>query len=265
MPGIEPDGSPPTLPLAGLNILVTRPAHQAEHLCQLIEQAGGGALRFPVIEILPARDTARLETLIDALDGFEIAIFISANAVEHGLALLNARRKLPASLRLAAIGRSTAAALRDSLDREPDICPAERFDSEALLALDEMQEVRGKHIVIFRGEGGREVLAETLRARGATVEYADVYRRACPTADAGVLQGEAIDLITITSGEGLCNLLDMAGATGSAWLREHQLVVLNARLAGIAHELGFVHPAVVAAKASDDALVAAMVSWRAEH
>ena len=180
MQRVERGSSAETLPLAGLGILVTRPAHQADRLCELIKQAGGRALRFPVIEILPPHDTAPLAALIDTLDDADIAIFISANAVEHGLALLRARRDLPAALKLAAIGRSTGAALRATLGRGPDICPAERFDSEALLALEAMQKVHGKRIVIFRGEGGREVLAETLRARGATVEYADVYRRARP-------------------------------------------------------------------------------------
>lgn len=261
MPGTDPGDSRHALPLAGLGVLVTRPAHQAEGLCQLIEQAGGRALRFPVIEILPPRATAALHALIDDLDDFDIAVFISANAVQHGLAQVNERRSLPPDLRLAAIGKSTATALREALGREPDICPSERFDSEALLALEAMQAVRGRRIVIFRGAGGREKLAETLRTRGATVVYADVYRRARPAADTGILRPEAIDLVTATSGEGLANLLAMAGEAGE-WLRERPLVVVNARLAQVAQKLGFVRPAVVAAEASDTALLAAMAHWR---
>jgi len=128
----------------------------------------------------------------------------------------------------------------------------------------------GKRVIIFRGEGGRELLAEELRARGATVEYAEVYRRGRPTQDNGPLlhawaRGE-VDIITVTSGEGLRNLFDMVGQLGRQWLRKTPILVINERLVTLARELGVEAPPVIAEEASDEGIVAALAAWhRGRH
>ena len=248
-----------------LCIMVTRPAHQADHLCELIEAAGGKALRFPVLEILEPEDSGPLLALVDRLDTFDLAIFISPNAVNKAMNLILSRRELPPQLKLATIGKGSAKELRNFIGRDPDIFPKRKFDSEALLELPELQVLAGKHVVIFRGDGGREHLGNELKARGATIEYANAYRRGRPKADVGKLQREwargGIDVITITSGEGLRNLFDMVGKLAQHWLRRTQLVVVNERLVALAHELGFKLEPIVAAEASDEALLEAIKAW----
>ena len=165
-------------PLAGKLVMVTRPAHQAEPLCQLLEQNGASVLRFPVIEITDASDQPALLDVLRRLEQFDMAIFISPNAVSRIMNLLHTHKMhLPEELTLATIGKGSARELKSFTGRAPDIVPASVFNSEALLEMEAMAPVSGKKIVIFRGEGGRELLAETLRERGANVEYADAYRR----------------------------------------------------------------------------------------
>ncbi len=155
-------------PLSGIGVLVTRPVHQSEDLVRAIEAAGGCAYRFPVLDIRP-RDAATIADDVRSLPSPDIVIFVSANAVRHGLGSLG---RLEA--RIAAIGPATAAAL-DAAGVGVDIRPAAGFDSEHLLAEETLENVDGKAITIVRGESGRELLATTLRRRGATVSYLSVY------------------------------------------------------------------------------------------
>jgi uroporphyrinogen-III synthase len=253
----------PAAGLAGCHVLVTRPAQQARTLCALIEGAGGRAHVMPVIEIAGPRDPQALAELLAQLDRFDIAVFISSNAVHRACAAL-AERGWPASVRLAAVGRGSAAALAEH-GLHAHIRPPRDFSSEGLLALDELQHVAGLRVIIFRGEDGRELLADTLRARGAEVSYAEVYRRVLPPQGYAELQRIAttqyIDTIVVSSNEGLHNLYLLAGEAQRRWLLERQLIVISGRMARLAGELGFRHPARVAAEASDDGLLAAILQW----
>lgn len=246
-------------------MLVTRPAHQARRLCDLIQTSGGVAVPFPAVAIQPSQDPVAAEAVVARLDEFDIAIFVSANAVHRGVELIHRHRdELPPSLCLAAVGSGTARALEEAFNREPDIRPEGRFDSEGLLATAALQEVHGRAVVIFRGEGGRELLAETLRRRGARVEYAEVYRRVRPASDLGALQsGAKVDIITVTSAEGLENLFAMATNEDQRdWLRRRPLVMMSGRAVERAAELG-VREVVIAAENSDQGLVAAIAAWAA--
>ncbi len=251
-----------TADLRGLGVMVTRPAHQAEPLCRLIEAAGGKPYRLPLLKILPPEYPP---SELNRLDEFDLAIFVSPNAVEQGIALIRERRDLPAHLQLATVGRGSAAVLRRLLGREPDICAPPPFNSEALLTNSGMQKLSGRNIIIFRGNGGRELLAETLRHRGAKVTYCEVYRRVCPEIEPATLsraheQGK-IEIIIITSGEGLQNLVHLAGPVNLYWLLNTPLVLINRRLEAIARELGFQSPLLVAREASNSALIDAIERW----
>ena len=252
--------------LAGIGVLVTRPEHQAEALCQKIEQQGGNTIRFPVLQIDDIDDTTQLYSQIDRLNTFDIAIFISPNAVKKAANIIQARKKWPENVKIAAVGKTSAKAL-DSLGLKADIFPSKRFNSEALLSLEEMQNIAGKNIIIFRGEGGRELLAETLKARGATVEYAECYKRSKPKADISVLQkhwarGE-IDIVVTTSNEGLHNLYDMVGLLGRQWLAKSPMIVVSERGADLAMQLGFKHRPIVSSQASDDEILNSLIEWHA--
>ena len=251
--------------LKGVRVLVTRPRDQAEHLARLIEQQGGEAIRFPVIEIAEPEDTKVLHAVIGRLDQFDLAIFISPNAVNRAMNLIRARGGLPAALRVACVGRGSARELK-LFGIENITVPQGRFDSEALLDLPELQQVKGKRIVIFRGEGGRELLGDTLKARGADIEYAECYRRTRPNADITPLlqrwaRGE-IDIVSLTSVDGLRNLFDMLGPAGQPRLARTPVIVVSTRMAEVCRELGFKTEPLVAAQASDEAVLEAIKTWR---
>ena len=198
--------------IAGSQIVVTRPVHQATTLAALIEQQGGTAILFPVIEITPADVSQNLDAVLNKLDQTDLAIFVSANAVNFAWQRLGEKSGFPAALQIAAVGAATASAL-DAIGRKPDIVPQQKFNSEALLAEPALSDVANKNIVIFRGDGGRELLAQTLRERGASVSYAQVYRRSMPSLDVSPLidslQAKQVDAIIVTSDQGLQHLCTM--------------------------------------------------------
>jgi uroporphyrinogen-III synthase len=248
--------------LAGRGIVVTRPAHQAQPLAALIRAAGGNPILFPVLEILDAGDLKPLNELIDRLDDFDLAIFISPNAVNKAMNLITARRALPPGLKVAAIGRGSIRELRHFGVTDALVPPA-RFDSEALLELPALKDVAGKHVVIFRGDGGRELLGDTLTARGARVEYAECYRRGKPDLDTAPLMKawarNELHAITVTSSEGLRNLFDMIGKLGQTWLRKTPLFAPHPRIAATARALGLA--VVIETGPGDEGLIAQLEQY----
>lgn len=244
-----------------MRVLVTRPAGQAHRLCDLIEAAGHECIRLPTIEIQPAADPYRLDAIADTLEDYDLAVFVSVNAVQMGLERILDQRDWPEHTQIATVGARSAEALT-AYGLSVDLVPEHRYNSEALLALEELEDMSGRSVVIFRGNGGREVLCDTLQERGADVEYVEVYRRVCPAVDTDLmrrlLQPGYLDYITITSNEALQNLFAMAGSEGQVVLRQIPLVVVGERQARLAAQLGFVHAPLLAEHASDAALVAAL-------
>jgi len=245
--------------LAGRGIVITRPTGQAAELAALIRAAGGKPILFPVLEISDIGDLKPLHALIDRLDGFDLAIFISPNAVNKAMNLIAARRTLPAGLRIAAIGRGSVKALA-RFGVASVIAPAGRFDSEALLELPEMKSVAGSRVVIFRGDGGRELLGDTLIARGATVQYAECYRRSKPDVDTGPLlkawARNELHAVVVTSSEGMRNLFDMVGKLGQSWLQKTPVFVPHPRIADAARALGLAQ--VHLTEAGDEGVLAGL-------
>jgi len=245
--------------------VVTRPKDQAEGLSALIRQAGGDPLEIPALEIRDLADLAPFFAVADRLDSFDFAIFVSRNAVRRTLALISVRRggrPWPAHLRLATVGSGSREelAVRGFLRV---IAPTGQSDSEALLALPEFSGVAGKRIVIFRGEGGRKFLGETLAARGALVEHAACYRRAPPAAGgarlAAAWEGGGVDAVMVSSGEGLANLLQMLGGEGLQRLAGAALFVPHPRVAREASRQGLER--VIVAGPGDAEMAAALVAY----
>lgn len=251
--------------LQGLGVLVTRPEHQADPLCQRIEQHGGVAIRCPALLIGEPRDWTLALAIFDRLAHYSLAIFTSANAVDRAAPRIAERGGFPPGLEIAAIGQATAHALvRQGVAH--CLQPPAGFNSEALLALPRFQNVDGQSIVIVRGEGGRELLAETLTARSATVVYAEVYRRERPTVDLSALldrwrSGE-IGAVVVTSNESLLNLFDMLGVAGQDYLRQTPMITVSARTRQVAAQLGC-HSLRLAQEASDNAIIAALLDLTA--
>ncbi|MBK1723501.1 uroporphyrinogen-III synthase [Thiocystis violacea] len=238
--------------LGGRGVLVTRPAAQAEGLCQLIEAAGGRAIRFPTIAIEPV-DTSQTRALLAGT--WDLMYFVSPNAVDQALAQV-ADPRWPEVAWVAAVGRGTAKVLK-AAGRAPDLVPSERYESEALLEMPELADMRGRRVLIVRGEGGRGVFAEAMRARGAEVCFAEVYRRVMPSLDPRSLLerwSEEVHYAMATSDEVLLNLAEILGPSGRDRLIATPLVVIAERTAQTARELGFTRIRV-AERAEDAAIL----------
>lgn len=249
------------LPLAGRGIVVTRPAQQSEPLAERIRAAGGNVLLFPVLEIAEAGNPGPLLDAISRLDQYQLAVFISPNAVVRAMNQVLARREWPKALRVAAIGKGCVREL-EAFGLGGVIAPERFFDSEHLLALPELQVVAGKRVIIFRGDGGRELLGDTLTARGARVDHVECYRRVRPDIDPGFLlkawDGNALHAVTITSSEGMRNLFEMIGKSGQARLCRTPVFAPHPRIAAVARELGCSN--VIDTAPGDDGLMEALLS-----
>ena len=224
--------------LTGIGIAITRPIDQAKKLSALINEAGGTPILFPLIEITPLADYGQFETVISDINDYDWAIFISSNAVQNGMPCL-VKAGVPPSVKFAAIGPVTATELK-SFGVKDVLIPQGRFDSESLLALPEMTNVFSKKVLIVRGVGGRDVLAETLKARGAQVTFAECYRRINPQTNCDLLvqlyTDKKLHGIVVTSSEAMRHLLDLA--SGSEWLRNVTLFLNHARIAELPLQLG---------------------------
>jgi len=227
--------------LNNAHVLVTRPAHQAENLCRLIESQGGKAIRFPTLDIQAIPYSGHVQNELANSRKFQWLIFISANAVNFALKANGGKIPRYSSVRVAAVGHSTARALADA-GVLVDLVP-EGYSSEALLATPELQQVSGLRFMIVRGEGGREELASVLRSRGAEVAYLPVYKRVIPTVDNSqllmLLGQQKLDAIIITSGEALQNLLVMIPQQYRPMLVAIPIIVVSGRIAQIAGNMGF--------------------------
>ncbi len=233
-------------------ILVTRPAHQAENLCNLIIENNGIPICFPTLEIVPLiLKSDEIEQNITYADWF---IFTSTNAVRCYCSQLDDAKMHNVKNKLClAIGKATAHALK-TVGLNVDLMPEHGYNSEALLDLAALQNVNKKNVVIIRGENGRETLAETLKNRGAIVNYQDVYKREIPQIDHTKMLHQMPDFITITSGEAIQNLVKMLPETQHNLLKKIPLIVVSERIQTIANNLGF-ERILLAQMPSDDAIL----------
>lgn len=246
--------------LNGRTVLVTRPAGQAAALAQAIRAAGGTAFEFPAlaVEAVPADE---LVASLAQLGTADIAIFISPNAAQFGMAAIRAGGPLPDTLQVFAVGSGTARALQEQ--GVSGVITPDGQDSEALLALPQLAEVAGKRVVIVRGVGGRALLADTLAARGAEVAFMECYRRERPQADAAPLlarwQAGGIDAVTVTSAETLHNLAALLGDAGLPLLLRTPLFAPHEKIAEAARRFGIAR--VIATAGGDAGLVDGMINW----
>ena len=256
--------------LNGITIAITRPIDQAKKLSALITAAGGIPVLYPLIEITALSDYSQFKALIQDINDYDWAIFISSNAVQNGMPRL-VKVGIPSSLQFAAIGPVTASELQ-SFGVHQVLTPSShiqdggvskvRFDSESLLALPEMLDMQGKKVMIFRGIGGRDVLAETLKSRGAKVTFAECYQRVNPQTNCDLLTNlfseKKLHCIVITSSEAMRHLLDLAG--DAEWLKNITLFVNHARIAELPLQMGL--KVSVADAPGDEAMLKTITSCR---
>ena len=248
----------PPCDLGGLSVLVTRPAHQSDGLCELIQTARGRPVRFPALEILGPSDKHAARTALVAADRADMLIFVSANAVQYAFPLLPGQ--LPIDIDVAAVGGATARALA-AAGLDPTLVP-ERMDSEGLLALPALESVKDKTVYILRGNGGRTLIREVLRERGAEVREVEVYRRQLPEHPKGVANllqnwSRLVQVVTASSNQVLDNLFKILGDEGAQHLHSTPLIVVSQRMAEHALARGC-ESLYVANSANDEDVMAAL-------
>ena len=225
--------------LQGLRILNTRPKNQAPALSEEIRQAGGIAVECPLLEI-QAMSSDWLD-LIPSLTTIQQALFISVNAVHHCFsALRQHNRHWPSSIKVTAIGLSTAKALAQygvSVHHLPEF-----FDSEHVLMLDSLHGLKNQNILLVKGVDGRTLIEHTLTLRGANVIPLVVYQRIMPHISAQLIHSlwrdNQVDIILLTSEQSLNHLFKLFGTTAHDWLREKTYLVISERLAKAALSFG---------------------------
>ena len=247
-----------TASLTGLRVLILRSARPGDPLAARLTDRGAEVHSFPLlaIESRPALDADLAVTVVRA----DAWIFISRHAVRHGLDQLAAAGLLPTRVPIFAVGAATAAALHED-GGIAAAHPAEP-NTDGLLELPELQEVRGQTIVIFRGVGGRDALRAGLRARGASVHYCEVYRRVperrWEPALAAALAAPGPLLLVAHSGEVLRALSQLLERADGSMPRPVCLVP-GERVADIARGLGF--EPVIAASALAAKMEQAVCHW----
>ena len=244
-------------PLNSTSIVVTRPSRQNKFMCAQLAELGARPIAFPCIEISPVNDI-KLSQLNSPLDW---VIFISTNAAQFGFPIYSKLDSyITANCQLAAVGASTAQALHE-FGIHKVLIPNATPDSEGLLKLPELQDVDNQSILIIKGVGGRELLYEALKNRGANINSIDVYQRSLPkSANLESLSGE-IDLLLFTSNESVNNFLALTPESLQKSLLGCQTVVGHARIAEKVTSLGFKNLPIIATTPSDTDMLAAINQW----
>ncbi|QDQ26450.1 hypothetical protein FNU76_08775 [Chitinimonas arctica] len=243
-------------PLANRRFLVTRPENQSDRLAALLQDAGATPLLAPMIAIGEAADPAALDAVLHRLDDFDLAVFVSPTALDQ---VGQRIRHWPAELAAAVIGPASRERARE-LGILDVLCPDNRYDSEGLLELPSLQRMEGRRVVLFRGNAGRELLADSLTARGAQVEIVEAYRRLPPTMAREALAAmlaEDCDGVIVTSSEAVQNLFSMSDEAltrklrGSLFFASHPAIADTARRQGVA--------SVFTTAAGDAGIVASLI------
>ena len=245
-------------------MLVTRPEQQAGALCRLLEVQGAVAHRLPALSIVENPQRREILARLKSLPAFDLIIFISANAVRHGVEILAQRRDLA----IAAVGPATARALNQAGFRV-SVAASEGFDSEHLLQHPRLASLHGQRVLLVKGSGGRELLEQQLALRGAQVQTAAVYERRLATPAPGRLleleqrfaAGE-IHLITATSLEIARHLFALANGVLRDHFQRSRWVAPSARVAQGIADLGVQEPVIQAVSAEDQELLNAVLRWR---
>ena len=229
--------------MSGWRLLLTRPAEDCVALAAALSETGIHSSSLPLLAIEPLAETAEQRTTMLELDRYSAVVVVSKPAARLGLERLDRYwPQPPFGQAWFSVGAATGTILDDAgLDAS---WPANGDDSEALLALPRLAkalDVAGPKVLILRGEGGREHIAETLRSRGIQVDSLELYRRYLPDYPPGILvetlRSERLNAVVVSSGQGLESLRELAGSDWSQ-LRELTLFVPSPRVAEMAVALG---------------------------
>ncbi len=245
-----------------MNILVTRPSPAGEQLVSQLKKSGHLAYHAPLIHFSQGRGLSQLSHLLPSLKAGDLAFLLSQQAVYYVNSWLNEKKQSwPDTLSWYAIGHKTASAFH-TISKLTAHFPVTQETSEMLLLLPGLNNLEGKNALILRGNGGRELLGDTLTNRGAKVILCECYRRHFINYDGYqqsiIWQRAGIDTLVVTSGEMLQQLYRLIPAGWrTSWLLRCQLIVVSSRLATLASQLGW-RAIRVAENADNDALMRAL-------
>ncbi|GAA4017119.1 uroporphyrinogen-III synthase [Actimicrobium antarcticum] len=248
-------------------IVITRPQAQAGELAQRLQDAGHAVVMFPLLEIHALADPAPLKAILARLDEFALVAFVSPNAIDATFAHVD---RWPESVPLAVMGEGSRRTLMHhgvTPERYQITSPLDtrRTDSQTLLKVLKLDALRGRRVLILRGETGRELLGDALRGAGIEVLQVAAYRRAAPVltpalADQLRMLLASDDSWIITSSEALQVVLGFAKAVdpefGVVKLQQKNIFVPHQRIWETAQTLGFRH--VCLTDAGDDGLFTAL-------
>ena len=245
-------------------VVVTRPSAQARNISEELRRRRATVIHFPVLDVTTVANPESAKNILARLDEYDVVIFISGSAVHHAVKLtqeldLNFRGK-----QLATVGTATEAVLQEH-GYNASIIPATGFSSEALLAHESLQQVTGKKILVVRGIGGREHLRQGLEARGAQVNYAEVYQRRLPDKRSAANLDrlpEEDTAVLVYSPESAKNLWSLCNSKERKWLTKTTLVTGSERIVQVARSsTGLKYNFIVAANPSDEAMLQALIEW----
>jgi uroporphyrinogen-III synthase len=245
--------------LTGKTIWITRPEGQADKLISALTEQGASIRHLPMLAITPLEPDAQIRNIILDLDRYDLLFFISTNAARLGMELIDKYwPQFPSGTQVYAVGPTSADVVSEF--GVAAAYPQARMSSEALLAMDSLQDIEGKKALIVRGVGGRELLATALQERGVDVTYLELYRRTCPTYLDGrfgdLMTADNPDSIVVTSAEALENLAGLLDRDGVS-LEAARLCVSSRRIADEAGRRGFTDTFVMPG-ADDQAIISSL-------
>ena len=264
----------PAEPLSGLRVLVTRPQRQAGKWQALLQRQGAATLRAPLMEISPFEIGERrpendaIESRLTKLDQYQHLIFVSQNAAHCGLQWIShCNARIADNAQCYAVGTATAERLQQ--EQLTVTAAGNTMNTEALLALPQLQDVDGSQILIMRGQGGRPLLAKILEERGAKVDYLELYQRVQPATTTEQLNnsdwGQAGDIVALHSGESLQNWHNVIEQLQKPEWLQIPVLIPGVRVQQLAQSLGF-SSIITADNATDREMSQSLSSWhRQQH
>lgn len=217
-------------------IFITRPTSSATTLCEQLTAHHFPFIEIPLIEIVAGKDAENVDAKIAALPENSVIIALSQYAVK------TIKHTPTLSHHYFAIGKTSAQKLAEKVERDV-IYPQHGETSEHFLQLPALENIKGKHVLILKGYGGRKQIMKTLLKRGAKVDYAECYRRKLlntainkPLAE---WKNDPINIIVVTSSEILNRLYELTAPNMRQTLIESHLIVVSERIAHLATQLGW--------------------------